>query len=355
MLQTRSRRPGSPPTTSRPGVPWLTVLSLAIILAFADGFWAISLRTAVGDITRAQTPFVSWLRESIVAVPVFALAVLCALTLAMSRWRADRPPIRAALVTASLVVVAATLAGVGWLGASGAYDYHLQLRQLSMMGSMGGRCAGGCLARQREATLFLQLKAVGYGGAILLVTNLAVVAWMVAMRGGRLEPFATRAKRRLGPSTEPTRAGGMRLVLVAGLLASAVVEAAGVLAGDAVTGFGVIGLSALQTAVAVQLVARRTRSPLGAAVVVSLGALAVSACSVAPGSPFTPSIPGAAMNGVAAAAVALLALGTLGCTAVLLGSRRWIERPPPSSHQLSVGLVAIVALTTIGLAGPILT
>ncbi len=74
-------------------VPWLTVLPLAVVLAFADVFWVGSLRGAVGAIERTQSPFTSWLRESALSVPLFVLAVLGALTLALHRFgpSAHRP------------------------------------------------------------------------------------------------------------------------------------------------------------------------------------------------------------------------------------------------------------------------
>ncbi|MFL6131757.1 MAG: hypothetical protein ACJ72A_03080, partial [Nocardioidaceae bacterium] len=170
------RHPAAPAATGRVAVPWLTVLPLAVALALADGFWTISLRTSVGAIARAQAPFASWLRESIAVWPIFVLAVLGALTLAFSRFGSHPGRPKVVIATGLLVVAAGTLVGVGWLAASAAYDYHLQVQQLHMMGSMGGRCAGDCLARQQRASLLLQVKSVGYGSGILLVTNLVVVA-----------------------------------------------------------------------------------------------------------------------------------------------------------------------------------
>ena len=40
-------------------VPWLSVLPLAVVLAYADGFWIIALRGSVGSIERTQEPFAS--------------------------------------------------------------------------------------------------------------------------------------------------------------------------------------------------------------------------------------------------------------------------------------------------------
>jgi hypothetical protein len=183
-------------TTERPGtlrrrlsvVPWLTVVPLAVVLAYADGFWMISLRGAVGSIQRTGEPFVSWLRESALLLPVFVLAVLGALALA-AHWFGPvlRKP-RTVLATALLVVAAGTLVGIGALAASAAYDYHLQSDQLQLMASMRSMASMPSMAQaQEQASLGLQVRAVGLGSAILLVTNLVLVGWVVAFMGGRLD------------------------------------------------------------------------------------------------------------------------------------------------------------------------
>jgi len=166
-------------------VPWLTVLPLAVVLAYADGFWLISLRGAVGSIERTGEPFASWLRESTLALPVFVLAVLGALALA-ARWFG--PALRktkTVVATALMVVAAGTLVGIAALAASSVYDYYLQSSHVHSMASMASMAV-------QQAGLGLQLRAVGYGSALLLVTNLALVSWVVAMRGGRLDVSKTR-------------------------------------------------------------------------------------------------------------------------------------------------------------------
>jgi hypothetical protein len=335
----------------RTAVPWLTVLPLAIVLAFADGFWLISLRTSVGAIARAQAPFASWLRESIQALPLFVFAVLGGLTLALSWFRSDLRRPRVVIASALLVVAASTVAGVGWLTASSAYDYHLQLQQVQIMGSMGGRCTGACLTGRQHASLLLQAKSVGYGSAILLVTNLVIVAWLLAMRGGRLEPAATG--RRVGTVLPRgfTRADGLRLLLVAGLVGSAAVHAGMALAGRPAAGMLAIGVTAAQLAVAVRLMGERTRTGLVAAVVVSLGALALSAYSLSSGMPSGPHPGGSPPVGLAEGMSGLLEVGTFVAAMVLLRARPWLQRSAPSAHQMSLALVGVLALSVFGIAG----
>src|SRR6185503_166939 len=136
-------RTGAPPGGL--AVPWFTVVTLAVVMAYAAGFWLISLRGDVGAIERTQDPFADWLRESTLSLPVFVFAVLGALTLAL-RWFGPAPRGRAVLGTALVVAAAGTLAGIVELAASSAYDYRLQSHMLQMMDSMRHSCVGdSCL------------------------------------------------------------------------------------------------------------------------------------------------------------------------------------------------------------------
>ena len=190
-------------TTERPvtvrrrlsGLPWLAVVPLAVILAYADGFWVISLRGAVGSIERTQGPVAHWLLESTLALPVFILAVLGALTLA-ARWFGPelRKP-KSVVAAALLIVVASTLVGVAALVASSTYDYQLQSGrpQMASMDHTHTDTAGVSEDQHENAAFALQVRSVGYGSAILLATNLVLVGWVVAVRGGQLDG---RKKRR---------------------------------------------------------------------------------------------------------------------------------------------------------------
>jgi len=100
------------------GVPWLTVLPLAAAMAYADGFWMLSLRGAVGAIERTQQPFSSWLRESTLLLPLFVLAVLGALTLALRRFGPELTSTKMVVASGFLVALAGTTVGVGAIVAS---------------------------------------------------------------------------------------------------------------------------------------------------------------------------------------------------------------------------------------------
>jgi hypothetical protein len=193
----RPHTPHTPHTlrTRLRAIPWLTAVPLAVVLAYADGFWMISLRGSVGSIERTQEPFASWLRESTISAPVFFLAVLAALMLAARWFGPVLHKAKTVAATALLVVAAGTLVGIYELGTSSAYDYSLQSSQVQQMGAMSSpskTSVGNPTAEQKRASLGLQVRAVGYGSGILLVTNLALVGWVVAMRGGRLKLSTTR-------------------------------------------------------------------------------------------------------------------------------------------------------------------
>ena len=63
-------------------VSWWTVGLFALLLTAADGFWATSLRGAVGYIEATQQPFPDWLRYLVVMLPIYGAAVFGALWIA---------------------------------------------------------------------------------------------------------------------------------------------------------------------------------------------------------------------------------------------------------------------------------
>ena len=330
-------------------VPWSTVLPLAALMAYVDGYWMISLRGAVGAIERTQAPFASWLREStLVLLPVFVFAVLAALTVARRRFGPVLHGRRAVLTTMLLVAGAGTLAGLLALAANAAYDYRLQSHHLGIMSSMGGLCFGACQAHQYQATIALHLKAIAVGTGLLLVSNLVLVAWTWAIRGGRLN-LTTRTRR---PRLD------LRLLLVVALVASAAVHAAAVPAqlGEwTAAGRFLALLAAAEVVCAGLLLARPGRTTLLAAVFVSLAPLVLWLDSSTLGLPFGPGAGNPDQIGLADSAASLLEITTLVIAVVLLRSRHRSSAPSMSRLTSRLAVVAVVALAAIGLAGSGLT
>ncbi len=335
----------------RLGVPWLTAMPLAVVLAYADGFWMTSLRGAVGSIERTQGPFASWLRESTIVLPFFVLAVLGALTLALRLFGSELRRSTTVLATALLVVGSGTVVGIAEMAASSAYDYYLQSGQLQLMDAMRDTCAGGrCLAQEQQASLWLQVRAVGYGSGILLVTNLILVGWVVAIRGGRLNLSRTLA----ADQAHANRTDGSRLLLAAGLFGSAAIHAAVApehLSEWAAAGVFFLVLAAAQLAVAALLLVRRQPVLLLAAALASLGPLALWLYARTVGMPFGPGAGVPERIGLADCAACVLQVSTLLAAVVLLRGRGRPRRRPTSAHVTWLTLVAVTAVTVIGLAG----
>jgi hypothetical protein len=166
-------------------VRWRTVTALAVLLAYADGFWLIAAQGAVGAIERSQSPFASWLWTSTLVSPLYVVAVLAALGLARRRFGPDLRSARAVLASGLLIVAAGTLLASGVLLLSAALDYRLQAEQLQFMHAVHPHGAlDVLLASTREANN----TGARYATAADLVTNTVVVGWVLALHGGRLVP-----------------------------------------------------------------------------------------------------------------------------------------------------------------------
>ena len=334
-------------------VPWLTVLPLAAVMAYADGFWLVSLRGAVGAIERTQQPFTTWWREATLALPIFVVAVIGAMALALRWFGTGASRTRTVLLTALLVALAGTLAGVVELAASSAYDYRLQVSQLEAMSTMRGNCPDGCLHQQRDATLWLQVRSVGWGSALILVTNLVGVAWLVAMRGGRLA--LTSSRRTAAGARYGSRVDDLGLFVAVGLVGAAAIHVVAVpehLEEWAPAGAFFVVLAAVELAVATVLLARPGRGVLTATAAVSLAPLGLWVYTRTAGLPFGPEAGVAERVGVADCAACALELATFVVAAVVLRREpRLRRRPAVSQHARSLAVVSMVAVTTLGIAG----
>ena len=345
------------PTTSStsPSIPWSTVLGFAVVLAAADWFWVISLRGAVGAIERTREPFISWVQGSVMLTPMFAFAVLGALALAY-RWFGPvlhRP--RSVIAAGLLVVAAVTVAGLGALVVSGGYDLRLQLQQLDHMMPMGVDCVDSCVTTRRDATLALQLKAVGFGSAILLVTNLIVVGWLIAVRGGHLSVTRRHAAGRpasVSPSEEWS--AEVQLVLIAALLGTGTVlatHATADLLHSAGAALLLLVLAAAQLAAAQLVSARPGRPAWVVAAVLALGLPALWLYAHTAGNALAPLVGEPGGFGLTDGSIGVLEIATVGSVVLLLSAPAWMRRAPASPHAGKLALVGIVAVTAIGIGG----
>ena len=351
------------PAPDRPAVPWRTVLPLAAMMAYADGFWIVSFRGAVGAIERTQEPFLSWLRESTALLPAFVLAVLAAVTLALRRFSPVLAGKRAFFSTALLIAAAGTLAGTLTLAASGAWDYALQR---NLMGSLHHANSVQSVQQLDQASLGLQLAALGYGAGLLVATNLLVTGWTVAIQGGRLDvsrrpkprPEQARRHRLLAgiAALDPRQA----LAAVA-LFACAAIHTAVIpdhLNHWVVASAFFLALALAEVAGGVLLLGRPGRNVLAAVAAASVVPPALWLWSRTSGLPFGPNAGVPEPVGLADIAAGVLELGTLVITVVLLRARRRgtgdpARRRTPSAHLRALAVTGVIAMGSLGLAGAI--
>jgi hypothetical protein len=189
---------------------WSTVLLLSVVLAFADGFVMTSLTGAVGFIQRSQDLFASWVIQSAIILPFFVVALLLVLRRIRRRQGSVLTSAKKIWASALLLAVAGTVVGVLAVSASSAYDYYLQANELDVAGPLHnhstvtipttgaaadphaahGVCDETC--SDKRQTLVTDLKGIGLSGPVMLVMNVILVGWLLALLGGELSPSASR-------------------------------------------------------------------------------------------------------------------------------------------------------------------
>jgi hypothetical protein len=350
---------------ARPAVPWRTVIPLAAMMAYADGFWMVSLRGAVGAIERTQEPFLSWLRESTVLLPAFIVAVIAAVTLAMRWFGPTLAGKKAFFTTALLIAAAGTVAGIAILAASEAWDYALQH---DLMGSLHHASSVQSVEQLDQASFGLQLAAFGYGVGLLLVTNVVVTGWTVAIRGGRLDvsrphqATLKRTPRRAVTGRARAAATDLRqLVAAAALFGCAAIHLAVIpdhLNHWVVASAFFLALVVAEVAAGVLLLGRPGPNVLFAIAAASAVPLVLWVWSRTAGLPFGPNPGVPEPVGLADSAASLLELGTLVIAVVLLRAKRRgaggpAGRKTASAHLRALAVVGAIAIGSLGVAGAV--
>ena len=169
-------------------VPWGTVLTMAVLLSVIDSFVANVVQGAVGSVERAGESFRSWMVMSVVTLPLFVLAVLGALAVARRRFGHELHTPKKVVATALLIAFAGTVLGSAVVVANTAYDYHLQSQEIrATVASHGHAHHGLSVEEQLAQTLSADEAGARDGGRLIVMADLVIVAWVTAMRGGRLD------------------------------------------------------------------------------------------------------------------------------------------------------------------------
>jgi hypothetical protein len=276
-----------------------------------------------------------------------------------------------------LIAAVGTIVGVVQLVISSMYDYQLQSDELTVMGSMHGSCNAGCLNQLQQAQISTLFKAGLIVAGLLLVSNLVLVGWILAMRGGRLAVATGRPPvddaemlRSAAPSSDqdavlvmprpaPTRVDDVRLLLVAALLCSAHLHVAVI--PEHLTGWGAAALlllllAAAEVAASAMLLQRQRRGMLVVAALVAVVPLVLWLYSRTAGLPFGPVAGSAETFGVPGTVAAILEVVTLLAALLLLRRTEWLaRRPSASAHARALLVLAVIAVTFIGIAGTALS
>jgi hypothetical protein len=180
-------------------VSWVTVAVFAVALAYADGFWATSVLRAIGATASSQEPFQRWLRDSTMMVPPLVVAVLAALLLTRRLVGHGRREIVQLATAAALILAFCTVVSIAEVATTTAQDYSTQVGLLAhphtnhfttpaLPATATVTNPGGCtlLCAAKHDALVVHVRAVEDGSVALLITNILLIVWLLAIRGGRL-------------------------------------------------------------------------------------------------------------------------------------------------------------------------
>ena len=342
--------------SARPGVPWLTVATLAVGLSCTTAFWLVSLEGAIGSPQRFATPFATWLMLTVTLLPFFGAGVVALLMLARHWFSAEPRFPDKVVLTGLLLTAGGTLLGIGALAVSAVYDYHLQVPHIGGMQGMAP-CTGTCVPREQHEIFVLHVRGVWMVGRWLLLSNAVLVTWLVAMWGGRIKLTTSPADEAESGQAGPARFGGLRrdvrLLLGAALVGAAIIHAAVVpehLDEWLAAGLFFVALTMAELTVAgLLLTGHRGRRVLHSAVAVSVIPLCAWLWSRTIGLPFGPEPGVTEAIGVPDVLACALEVGALLAALALLRPDK-LARPRLSAHALGLAVLALLAVTVIGFA-----
>lgn len=199
-------------------VHWTTVSLLAMLAAYADGFWLIVVQGVVGAIERLDSPFKRWLLDSTLLLPLVILAVLGGLLVARRWFGPGRRVLVGLGASALLVSLLSTGVGSAAIAANSIYDYLLQQQHLLLLHSSGmspqsgdgvagaaaqplqhdhhlsnmtientgGMADVNTLAQMAYKTRLAHMRALAYASGLLFATNLVLVTGVLTLWDDRL-------------------------------------------------------------------------------------------------------------------------------------------------------------------------
>jgi hypothetical protein len=335
-------------------VAWALVTSFALAMVFADGFVVVALRGEAGSVARSNGLFLEWVREALLLLPVYLVAVLAAVTLAQ-RWHSrGRSGRHSTTVMLGSIMLAGTIAALLWETVSAAYDYRLQRHELVEMPAMKSACIGTCAQKMQNAGLVLQERVVVLAAIAFLIINLVVVLWVYAMRGGVLVPSDRAVNPRRGRLVRSDRRSDLVWVMGASLLGAALIHLAVVpehLTEWPLAGVFFVFLALAELGAAGVIAVNRSTVVLVCVGLLSAITLALWAYSRTRGLPFGPEAGVPEAIGFADIASVVLELITLVSCLLMFRPERWLRRPAAGPYAIALGLTALLAVTALGFGG----
>ena len=180
------------------GASWWSVGLFAVVFAFANGFIVASMQWTVGAIERLSPPFEQWMFNSVVMIPVYAIAIIGALYLARRVAGSGSGKVKKLWVGLGAIVVAGVFVGMVHMALSSVYDYYLQTQHIDLgqhlrhplyrvdgttpvlVGS--STCDATCQAI--NATRDAHVRGFFLATKLFLVLDVVFGLWTLALRGG---------------------------------------------------------------------------------------------------------------------------------------------------------------------------
>ncbi len=223
-------------------VRWLVIALFAIPITYADGFWMTALQGAIGAIERNEPPFFRWLRDATFTLPLVFLAMLVAF-LCARRWfgNQQRKLVRFWGIALVVALISGSV-GIAEAGISALNDYRYQVHHLELMhsygtntqltsddltglgstsyylycdirttligGSASSAAVGSAVTRLEYATFVVHVRALVLDTALVLMTNLMIVALLLAVLGERLWARGLVANPQISEATNQLATGG---------------------------------------------------------------------------------------------------------------------------------------------------